>query len=159
MPPEQAQGETDTLDERADVFGLGAILCEILTGKPPYVAEQGHQILRKAVRGDLEDCRSRIREANVDRDLKQLALDCLAANAENVRGMRMWSRTGLPIISNRSLDDLRQAELRRKMTYVVAASLLLVVGGWEPEQSGHRHKRQQQPRKLRTRNAGEPKSR
>ena len=32
MPPEQARGETDRIDERADVFGLGSILCEILTG-------------------------------------------------------------------------------------------------------------------------------
>ena len=32
MAPEQARGEIDRLDERADVFALGSILCEILTG-------------------------------------------------------------------------------------------------------------------------------
>src|SRR5262249_53490419 len=37
MPPEQARGDVALLDRRCDVFGLGAILCEVLTGKPPYV--------------------------------------------------------------------------------------------------------------------------
>ena len=37
MAPEQARGEIDRLDERADVFALGSILCEILTGQPAFV--------------------------------------------------------------------------------------------------------------------------
>jgi hypothetical protein len=37
MPPEQALGIIADLDERADVFALGAILTEVLTGKPAYV--------------------------------------------------------------------------------------------------------------------------
>ena len=36
MAPEQARGETDRIDERADVFALGSILCEILTGTPAF---------------------------------------------------------------------------------------------------------------------------
>jgi serine/threonine protein kinase len=37
MPPEQAIGAVDQLDQRSDVFGLGAVLCALLTGKPPCV--------------------------------------------------------------------------------------------------------------------------
>src|SRR5262245_58872976 len=40
MPPEQARGQVEHLDERCDVFGLGAILCEILTGQPPYTGSR-----------------------------------------------------------------------------------------------------------------------
>src|SRR5262249_32681315 len=37
MAPEQAGGDVERVDRRADVFGLGSILCEILTGQPAYI--------------------------------------------------------------------------------------------------------------------------
>ena len=36
MAPEQARGDTDAIDERTDVFALGAMLYHVLTGRPPY---------------------------------------------------------------------------------------------------------------------------
>ena len=38
----------ENMDERSDVFSLGAILCEILTGLPPYVGESRDEVIRKA---------------------------------------------------------------------------------------------------------------
>jgi hypothetical protein len=40
MPPEQARGNPDEMDERSDVFGLGAVLYEIVSGKVPFGAQR-----------------------------------------------------------------------------------------------------------------------
>src|SRR5690349_17952606 len=50
MAPEQARGEE--LDERADVFALGAVLYHVLAGRPPYVAGDVEAILALARTGD-----------------------------------------------------------------------------------------------------------
>jgi serine/threonine-protein kinase len=47
MAPEQAQGRHDLVDQRTDVYGLGAILYEILTGRPPFIAPKTSEIIRK----------------------------------------------------------------------------------------------------------------
>ncbi len=77
MPPEQALGHVATLDERADVFALGAILCEILTGKPPYTGEQS-DVLVKASHGRLDDAYRRLDACGAQADLIALARRCLA---------------------------------------------------------------------------------
>ncbi len=45
MSPEQAQGDRDALDARADVWGLGAMLFELLTGRAPYVGRSPWEVL------------------------------------------------------------------------------------------------------------------
>jgi serine/threonine-protein kinase len=59
MPPEQALGETDQIDQRADVFALGAILCVILTGQPPFVGT-AEEVRRQTSRGDLRTAFARL---------------------------------------------------------------------------------------------------
>jgi len=82
MAPEQARGEVDRIDERADVFGLGAILCEILTGRPPFAGSTREQIRFQAARGELTDALGRLEASGVDAELIGLARDCLAAEPE-----------------------------------------------------------------------------
>ena len=60
MAPEQARGEIERVDERADVFGLGAILCEILTGEPAFAGRNPGETLRKAGRGELAEAFARL---------------------------------------------------------------------------------------------------
>jgi serine/threonine-protein kinase len=81
MPPEQTQGDVANLDRRADVFGLGAILCEILTGKPPYVGRSNEEVRRKAVNGALTDAIARLDGCGADAELVALTKTCLAPEA------------------------------------------------------------------------------
>lgn len=143
MGPEQALGEVDRLDERADVFSLGAILCEILTGQPPYVAESGQDIWRMATRGKLEDCFRRLDGCGADEDLIDLTKRCLALEPENrprnAGVVAAEVRAYVESVESR----LRQAELerveaeataieerkRRKVSLALAATLVVGLVG------------------------------
>jgi serine/threonine-protein kinase len=78
MAPEQARGNTDLLDKRADVFGLGAVLCEILTGKPPYTGDDSKQLYHRAACGDLREALDRLDQCGADPELVALVKRCLA---------------------------------------------------------------------------------
>jgi serine/threonine-protein kinase len=112
MPPEQARGQVVYLDEHCDVFGLGAILCEILTGLPPYRGNR-EEVMTLASQGDLADARDRLERCGADPELAKLALRCLAfqplerpAHAEAVAASVTTYRAGVE-------QRARQAELER----------------------------------------------
>ena len=72
------QGALDTVDERADVFGLGSILCEILTGDPAYTGRTSAELYRKAEGADLADALGRLDGCGADDELVALVRSCLA---------------------------------------------------------------------------------
>jgi len=82
MAPEQAGGNVEAINERADVFGLGSILCEVLTSQPAYTGPSSQAILRKAIQGETGDALRRLDTCGVDAELVALAGHCLATEAE-----------------------------------------------------------------------------
>ncbi|MCI0377588.1 MAG: protein kinase, partial [Gemmataceae bacterium] len=120
MPPEQACGRTDAIDERSDVFGLGAILCEILTGRPPYVGDAVVQ-LDKAARADLSDALARLDKCGADNDLVALARRCLSS--EPAMRPRTAAQVAEAVASYLQSVELR---LRRAETERAAAQVKAV---------------------------------
>jgi serine/threonine-protein kinase len=49
MPPEQAAGQQDQINHRTDIYGLGAMLYEILTGEPVFTGPSTREVLRKVM--------------------------------------------------------------------------------------------------------------
>ncbi len=82
MAPEQARGEVAKIDRRSDVFGLGALLCEILTGKPPFPGVTGMESCDKACRADLEETYQRLEDCGADAGWIVLARECLSADPD-----------------------------------------------------------------------------
>jgi len=83
MPPEQARGESDRLDRRCDVFGLGAVLCEILTGDPPYIGTAVAAVRRQALIGDHAAAWRRLDACGADAQLIALAKQCMQPEPED----------------------------------------------------------------------------
>jgi len=92
MAPEQARGED--VDGRADVFGLGAILCHGLTGSPPLTGDTVVEVLQRTLEGDVELGPA----AGLPPDLRAVLARALAAEredryagaAELVADLRAW---------------------------------------------------------------------
>ncbi len=83
MAPEQARGETEAVNRRADVFSLGSILSEILTGKPAFVGDSMLEILAKSRKSDTAEALARLGSCGADDELLDLARACLAAEPKD----------------------------------------------------------------------------
>jgi serine/threonine-protein kinase len=129
MAPEQARGEISRVDERSDVFGLGAILCSILTGKPPYSGATTGEVMRQARQGDLSNAIARLDNCGADMEVISLGKACLAVNPEG--RPRHAGEVALAITAYRAAVEERlraaerdraAAEARAEKARVVAAA-------------------------------------
>jgi tetratricopeptide (TPR) repeat protein len=120
MPPELARGDVAEASRRSDVFGLGTILCEILTGQPPYTGPDA-AVRQQATEARLDAAVARLRASGADPELVRLAERCLApdpaerpADAGAVAAAMTAYRAGVE-------ERLAQERLERERQQVAAA--------------------------------------
>lgn len=125
MSREQAM-DAGGVDRRADVFSLGAILCEILTESPPYDSTSRDELKAMAREARLGDALGRLAACGADAALLFLARRCLGdLEARPLDAGEIVKE--LVQRRQRMIEDARRAEIARRRRPLIIASAVAVV--------------------------------
>ncbi|HTL53316.1 MAG TPA: protein kinase [Planctomycetota bacterium] len=80
MPPEQARGTSSRVDARSDVYGLGAVLYEMVAGRPPFTGKSVLDVIMKVLNEEPEPPRKY--NPQLHPDIQTIILKCLEKNPE-----------------------------------------------------------------------------
>src|SRR5437667_6480842 len=80
MAPEQAAGNNTQLTSATDVYGLGAVFYQLLTGQPPFAGGTTYETIKLLL--DTEPRQPRLLNPKIDRDLSTICLKCLEKHPE-----------------------------------------------------------------------------
>jgi serine/threonine protein kinase len=145
MAPEQAAGEHTKISKATDVYGLGAVFYQLLTGHPPFTGGTTFETVRLVL--DTEPRPPRLINPKVDRDLSTICLKCLEKDPKRryssalalAEDLEHWLKHE-PIRAHRTgfFTHARKWMRRKPAIAVLSASLVALAAamGWNVWESG-----------------------
>jgi serine/threonine protein kinase/Tfp pilus assembly protein PilF len=145
MAPEQAAGNNAVVSKATDVYGLGAVFYELLTGHPPFAGGTTFETVRMVL--DTEPRQPRLLNPKVDRDLSPVCLKCLEKDPQRryssalalAEDLEHWLKHE-PIRAKRSgfFTHARKWVRRKPAIAALIASLVALAAamGWNVWESG-----------------------
>ncbi|MGE0434136.1 MAG: serine/threonine-protein kinase, partial [Planctomycetota bacterium] len=134
MPPEQASGDVDRMDERADIFALGGVLYCMLTCENPYSGDSPLQVLANAYSHKLLAPRDRQPSRRIPADLDAIVMKAMAASprqryrrvADLVADLQAFE-THMPVSARRALLAGRMVKFTRRHPVGVLGTALALL--------------------------------
>jgi serine/threonine protein kinase/predicted Zn-dependent protease len=139
MAPEQAIGNNAAVSSATDVYGLGAVLYQLLTGQPPFAGGATYETIKLLL--DTEPRQPRLLNPKIDRDLSTICLKCLEKDPKRryssalalAEDLERWLKHE-PILARHTgiIDRSRKWVQRNPTSALLAASLVALVAaaGW-----------------------------
>src|SRR5438874_9873325 len=133
MAPEQAVRNNSAISSVTDVYGLGAVLYQLLTGQPPFAGGTTYETIKLVL--DTEPRQPRLLNPKVDRDLNTVCLKCLEKDPRRryasalalAEDIERWLKHE-PIRARRTgLVTRGRKWVRRNPSIAVMAAMLLVL--------------------------------
>src|SRR3989440_5096376 len=133
MAPEQAVGNNAAVSSVTDVYGLGAVLYQLLTGQPPFAGGTTYETIKLLL--DTEPRQPRLLNPKIDRDLSTICLKCLEKDPKRryasalalAEDLERWLKHE-PIRARRiSIFGRGKKWVRRNPTIVLMAAMLLAL--------------------------------